>query len=302
MVSGEILVYRKDLLAAAGLEPPRTAEQALTVARALHNPAAGLAGISWNGGRGTPLGHTFMMVLSAFGAPIINLRPTPDGYDIEDISPENMQPLFLSEAAHQTVEYLLNLLTVSPPGILQMTWYDRARTYAKGSAAMAYSHSLLAPIHETDQSSPAHLRTGYAPHPTGPKGRPIVPMGGYSLAIPSNIAANRIDEVWRALQAFTSASATKLYLANGSLASPRTSVSRDPEVAGLSPLIPAVDSMAQSGYLRMWPRPPVPGIADLITIAGEEIHDILIGTKTTSVALKTAQSRAEALPHFQSRM
>jgi multiple sugar transport system substrate-binding protein len=302
MVSGEILVYRKDLLAAAGFEPPRTAEQALTVARALHNPAAGLAGISWNGGRGTPLGHTFMMVLSAFGAPIINLRPTPDGYDIENTSPEKMQPLFLSEAAHQTVEYLLNLLTVSPPGILQMTWYDRARTYAKGSAAMAYSHSLLAPIHETDQSSPAYLRTGYAPHPTGPKGRPIVPMGGYSLAIPSNIAANRIDEVWRALQAFTSASATKLYLANGSLASPRTSVSRDPEVAGLSPLIPAVDSMAQSGYLRMWPRPPVPGIADLITIAGEEIHDILIGTKTTSVALKTAQSRAEALPHFQSRM
>ena len=68
---------------------------------------------------------------------------------------------------------------------------------------MAYSHSILAPIHETDQASPAHRSTGYAPHPTGPGGRPIVPMGGYSLAIPTNIATNRIGEVAATLQTFT---------------------------------------------------------------------------------------------------
>ena len=301
MVSGEILVYRKDLLAAAGLEPPRTVEQTLATARALHDPAAGLAGISWNGGRGTPLGHTFMMIMSAFGQPIINLTPTADGFDAENIAPENMRPMFQSDAARQTVAYLLDLLPVSPPGILKMTWYDRARTYANGRAAMAYSHSILAPIHETDPSSPAHLCTGYAPHPTGAKGRPIVPMGGYSLAIPANIAANRIGEVWRALQTFTTASATKLYLANGSLASPRTSVSRDPEVAALSPLILAVDDMARRGYLRMWPRPPIPGIADLIAIAGEEIHDVLTGAKTAEQALRSAQHHAEALLRSQQR-
>lgn len=299
MVSGEILVYRKDLLADAGLQPPRTVEQTLHIARALHNPGAGLAGISWNGGRGTPLGHTFMMILSAFGQPILDLKPTADAFDIEHVAPSNMRPMFQSDAARETVEYLLELLTFSPPGILQMGWYDRARTYASGNAAMAYSHSILAPIHETDQTSPARLRTGYAPHPTGPKGRPIVPMGGYSLAIPANIASNRISEVWRALQTFTTASAAKLYLTNGSLASPRIRVSRDPEVMALSPLISAVDDMAQRGYLRMWPRPPVPGIADCIAIAGEEIHDILTGTKTLREGLARAQHRAETLAPFQ---
>ena len=302
MVSGEILVYRTDLLAAAGLDTPRTVEQTLTVARTLHDPRSGRAGISWNGGRGTPLGHTFMMILSAFGQPIINLRPTGDGFDGTDITPDTLRPMFDSDAARQTVEYLLDLLAVSPPGILQMTWYDRARTYAEGRAAMAYSHSILAPVHESDQSSPAYHCTGYAPHPTGPKGRPIVPMGGYSLSIPANIAANRTGEAWRALQTLTTASATKLYLANGSLASPRTSVSRDPEVAALSPLISAVDDMARRDYLRMWPRPPVPGIADLIAIAGEEIHDVLTGTKTTRDALATAQHRAESLPQFRSKL
>lgn len=299
MVSGEILVYRKDLLAAAGLEPPRTVEQTLAIARTLHDPKAGLAGISWNGGRGTPLGHTFMMILSAFGQPIIDLNPTADGFDFERITSANLRPMFQSDAAVQTVEYLLELLAVSPPGILQMAWYDRASTYAKGRAAMAYSHSLLAPIHETDPTSPAYLSTGYAPHPTGPMGRPIVPMGGYSLAIPANIAANRISEVWRAIQTLTTASATKLYLTNGSLASSRISVSRDPEVSALSPLVLAVDEMARRGFLRMWPRPPVPGIAELIVIAGEEIHDILSGRKTARDALATAQRRAEALPHFR---
>lgn len=299
MVSGEILVYRKDLLAGAGLQPPQTVAQTLHIARALHNPGAGLAGISWNGGRGTPLGHTFMMIMSAFGQPILDLRPTIDGFDIENIAPANMRPMFQSDAARETVEYLLELLAYSPPGILQMSWYDRARTYAKGEAAMAYSHSILAPIHETDQTSPARMRTGYSPHPTGPNGRPIVPMGGYSLAIPANIAANRINEVWRALQTFTTAPAAKLYLTNGSLASPRMSVSRDPEVMALSPLISAVDDMAQRGYLRMWPRPPVPGIADCIAIAGEEIHDILTGTKTLREGLARAQHRAETQAQLQ---
>lgn len=302
MVSGEILVYRKDLLAEAGLQPPQTTDQTLAVARALHDPRAGLAGISWNGGRGTPLGHTFMMIMSAFGQPVLDLTPTADGFDIETITSDNMRPMFQSDAARETVEYLLELLSLSPPGILQMNWFDRAQTYAKGNAAMAYSHSILAPMHETDQTSPAYLRTGYAPHPTGPKGRPIVPMGGYSLAIPANIAANRIPEVWRALQTFTTASAAKLYLTNGSLASPRRSVSCDPEVMALSPFISAVDDMAQRGYLRMWPRPPVPGIADCIAIAGEEIHDVLTGAKTLREGLARAQRRAETLVQFKSAL
>jgi len=295
MVSGEILVYRRDLLAAAGLEPPRKIEQTLTVARALHDPGANLAGISWNGGRGTPLGHTFMMIMSAFGQPVIDLDPTEDGFDFSHIHPRNLRPMFDSDAARQTVEYLFDLMAVSPPGILQMAWYDRARAYATGNAAMAYSHSLLAPLHETDPASAARLVTGYLPHPTGPGGRPIVPMGGYSLAIPANIAANRVGEVWRALQAFTSASAAKLYLTNGSLASPRTSVSRDPEVQALSPLVLAVDDMARQGNLRMWPRPPVPGISDIIAIAGQDVHDILSGLVSIGDGLQTAQLRAEKI-------
>jgi multiple sugar transport system substrate-binding protein len=295
MTTAEALVYRADLLAAAGVEPPRTAYAAVEAARRLHNPASGVSGIAWNGARGTPVGHTFIMVMAAFGQPVLNLAASGDGFDAEHVEGEEMRPMFASLEARQTAEYLLELMQYSPPDVLRMAWYERASAYAQGKAAMAYSHSLLAPMYELDSASPAWRKTGYLPHPTGPRGRPITPMGGYGVCIPANIAPERIPAVWTALQALTSASAAKLYLANGSLASPRASVSRDPEIQALSPLIPFVDEAAGRGWLRMWPRPPVPGILDVISIAGEEIHDLLSGAKTVAAALAAAQNRADAV-------
>ena len=117
----------------------------------------------------------------------------------------------------------------------------------------------------------------------------------YALSIPANITPKRIPSVWTALQSLASARAVKLYLVNGSLASPRISVSRDPEVRAISPLIGAVDDLAARGYLRMWPRPPIPGISDIIAIAGEEIHDLLSGRKSVDDALTRAQNRADKM-------
>jgi multiple sugar transport system substrate-binding protein len=295
MTTAEVLVYRTDILAEAGIAPPRTAAETITAARKLHKPAQALSGIAWNGGRGTPIGHSFMMVMSAFGRPIVNLRKSAQGFDAENARGEELRPAFLSTEARETAEYLLELKEYSPPNILSMAWYDRAICYAKGNAAIAYSHSLLAQLFETDSTSPAYRRTGYLPHPTGPHGRSIVPIGGYALSIPANIAPRRIASVWTALQSLTSARAVKLYLVNGSLASPRISVSRDPEVQAISPFIGAVDDFATRGYLRMWPRPPIPGISDIIGIAGEEIHDLLAERKSIMDALTRAQNRADTL-------
>jgi len=93
----------------------------------------------------------------------------------------------------------------------------------------------------------------------------------------------------------TSAQAIKLYIENGSLVSPRFSVSSDPEVQQISPLITIVDKMAREGVLQVWPRPPVPEIVSIIDIAGEELHDMLLGQKTVSTALRNAQNRSDAL-------
>jgi len=299
MTTAEMLVYRPDLLAEAGVEPPLTTGALVEAARRLHDPARGISGIAWNGGRGTPVGHTFMMVMSAFGRPILDLRRTATGFDAETIEGAQMRPTFLSAEARETAAYLLELKAFSPPEVLHMAWYDRAVAYARGRAAMAYSHTLLAPLSEVDSSSPAYRKTGYLPHPAGPRGGPIVPMGGYALAIPSNIASERVSPVWNALRTLTSASASKLYLVNGSLASPRVSVSKDPDIQSLSPVIGAVDAFNSQGIFRMWPRPPAPCIAEIIAIAGNEIHDFLLGAKSLDRALADAQNTADRMMRSQ---
>jgi multiple sugar transport system substrate-binding protein len=55
-----------------------------------------------------------------------------------------------------------------------------------------------------------------------------------------------------------------------------------------------MDDMVADGYVRMWPRPPVPAISDVIGIAGQEVHDLLSGTKSIGASLRDAQNRADA--------
>ena len=292
----ELLVYRRDVFEEKGLAPPATIEKTLAAAKAIHSPfTEEMAGIAWNAGRGTPVGHSFLFVMAAFGKPIINLNAMESGFDGVHVEGENFRPLFSSLEARATAEYFQELLHYSPRGILNMSWYERARCYAEGRAGIAYCATLLAPLYELDTQSPAYQKTEYLPHPHGPQGRSIAPIGGYALAIPANVAPERINPIWTALMSLTSAEAVKLYIENGSLVSPRFSVSLDPEVRRVSPLISIVDEMARFNVLQMWPRPPIPEIAEIIAIAGEEIHDMLLGTKSIEQALSNAQNRADTL-------
>lgn len=291
----ELLFYRRDVLEEEGIEPPGTTDAVLEAARRLHKPHRGMRGIAWNAARGTALGHTFIMTMAAFGQPVFDLRPLGEGFDAAELEGERLRPRVNSEGGRQTAEYLRALLDFSPLNILSMSWYERVVAYGAGEVAMAYGYSLLAPYFELDESRPAHGRTGFLPHPAGPRGHPIAPVGGYVLGIPKNIAPERREAVEQSLSLLTSAEACKLYMLNGSLVSPRFSVSADPEVRALSPIVEAVDGFARSGLLQYWPRPPAPEIADIITICGEELHDMLRGVKSIDEALAGAQNRGDAL-------
>ena len=187
----ELLVCRRDLFRKQGVKSPRTIEETVAAARELHDPFNGVSGIAWNAARGTPLGHSFMFVCAALGQPILNLRRFGDVFDCETVEGECYRPMFDSPEAEAAAEYFAELLDFSPPGILNMSWYERARCFADGKAAIAYSATLLAPLFELDKKSPAHGNVEYLPGPFGMSGRPIAPVGGYAIAIPANIEPKR---------------------------------------------------------------------------------------------------------------
>lgn len=289
----ELLFYRKDLFAEAGLEPPDTTDRLIEAARHFHAPQQGRYGIAWNAARGTALGHQFLMTCADFGQPIVNLDAIAGGFAADTAHRRDIVPTIDTPLALDACEFLLSLLEFSPPDILSMSWYERVRPYAAGKIAMAYGYTLLAPYFERDPSSPANGNTGYLPHPAGPAGQPVATVGGYAMGIPANIAPERRAAAAEALIAFTSPEAQKLYILNGSRTAPRYSVGADPEVRRISPIFEAVDAMSLRDELQYWPRPPIPQIAEIIEICGQELHDMLRGVLTPRNALRRAQARAE---------
>lgn len=291
----ELLFYRRDLFAEAGLEPPATTDQLLEAARVLHAPQRGRYGIAWNAARGTALGHTVLMTMADFGQPVLDLPESAGGFDTDRLAAGGYRPTIDTERGRAAADYLMRLLDYSPPDILSMSWYERVRPYAQGQIAMAYGYTLLAPYFELDPSSPAYGQTGYLPHPAAPGCANLAPVGGYVMGIPANIAPDRLDDAVEALRVFTSPEAQKLYIQNGSRTNPRYSVGADPEVRRLSPVFEALDAMSWRDELQFWPRPPIPEIAEIIQICGEEFHDMLRGIATPREALQQAQARADAV-------
>lgn len=291
----ELLFYRKDLFAEAGIEPPTTTRQLLKAAEIFHDPRRDRYGIAWNAARGTALGHTVLMTMADFGQPIIDLPRIAGGFETDDLAERAYHATIDTEAGLHAAEFLMDLMRFSPPDILSMSWYERVRPYAAGRIAMAYGYTLLAPYFELDESSPACGNTGYLPHPAGPDASPVAPVGGYIMGIPANLPKERVRAAVEALIVFTSPEAQKLFVQNGSRTNPRYSVGADPEVRRTSDIFEAIDTMSWRDELQFWPRPPVPEICDIIQICGEEFHDMLRGIVSPRDALRQAQARADAV-------
>ncbi len=275
------------------MDPPQRLDDVLECARQLHDPARGLNGICWNGARGTPVGTTFMMLMADFGQPVLNLPRKGNGFRDQGIAGDELTPMLDTSEALQAAEFLVELLAWSPPNVLQMSWYERARCYADGQAAMAYCYTQILPLIENHPDSPGRGRTGYLPHPSAPGIPRTAPLGGWNICLPANLKSARIEAVTQATRTLTSPAATKLYIENGSLVSSRFSVCNDPVVAHGRPVIATVDKMARAGQLQTWARPAVPQFNELVRILGEEIHTMLLRNKKPNAALRDAQARCE---------
>ena len=284
----ELFLYRTDKFARHGLAPPRTTDEVLAAAADLHDPDRGRYAISWNAARGQPLGQSFIQIMAAFGAPPVTLRRFGEGYDL-DTPWETLEPSLDTEVGHQTLDYIRALQHFSPPDIRSMDWYGRVNAYRTGRTAMTYEWSSRTVQFEDDVHSPARGKTGYLPHPAGPQGRNISPMGGFLLAIPANLAPDRVAAAWRTICWLSTPEMVKHLILNGSPVSLRYSVSADPEVGKADPVVRHVDAMAKLGQLQLWPRPAIPQMAEMMRIVGETLHDALWGEAPISKVLKRTE-------------
>jgi multiple sugar transport system substrate-binding protein len=222
----EIMAYRTDIFEKYGLEAPKTHEDVLNAGRVIQASEPGMAGVCWNAARGTALGQTFIMNMGDVGAAPIDMTKVGDDFDMGNITPENMRPTIDTDAGKATADYLLALMDISPPGILNMAWDERVRVFAQGGCAMTYIWSGRSAIYELDENAPARGNVGYVPHPSGPNSPNRSTLGGWYLAIPSNIDPERAELAWDVIEWLTSAEMIAEYTKHGNCVSPRNSVSQ----------------------------------------------------------------------------
>lgn len=289
----ELLAVRRDLFERDKIDHPTTFDKTVAAARHFHAPQKGQYGIAWNGGRGMPIASTFMFLMGCCGESILRIPKSSLSHGVDEARGEQLRPQIDSEAGLHVLDYLHQLLEVSPPDILEMDWDRRTTSFLSGQTALAYCWTVRAARFETDVSSAVKRRVNYLPQPRGPSGASNNPIGGFLLCIPANLPEDRIELAFEAIAWMTSPEAMKANVQNGFPVAPRFSVSADPEAAATSPIVSIVDRLAKRNMLKAWPRPPVPEYLSLEAILGEEIHGALRGEVSDRAALKAAQEKAD---------
>jgi multiple sugar transport system substrate-binding protein len=291
----EVLAARRDLFEQAGCAFPRSFAEVLTAGRALHAPHKEQYGITWNPARGMPVANAFLFFVGCCGASLFTLPRAGDGFSLDDLDLRTIRPAIDTPAARTTLAYMHELLAISPPDALDLSWNRSLDVFMTGHAAMAYCWTMRAARFEYDLISTVKQKVEYLPQPAGPGGQNVSPIGGFLLAVPANLPPERARLAAEGIAWMASPEAMKASVRNGFPVAPRFSVSADPEAAASSPIVRFVDRLAKRNLLQTWQRPPVPQFAQVEEILGTEIHDALAGRKTDARALADAQARADRL-------
>jgi multiple sugar transport system substrate-binding protein len=290
----ETLCARKDLFEERGLTQPTSFEKVIEAAKTLHDPKRGMYGVVWNAAKGMPISHSFMFFLGCCGSPVIDIPHSRLHVDYSKLNGDAMRPRILSKEGRHTLAYMHELLALSPPDILSIDWNKALEYFMSGHAAMTYCWTMRAARFEYDIHSAVKRKVAYYPHPHGPGGTSVSPIGGFLLSVPSSLPPERARLAFDAISWMASPAAMKEHVKNGFPVAPRFSVSADPEAAASTPIVSFVDKLAKQNKIQNWQRPPIREYHLIEEILGEEIFAALDGECSDLEALTRSQNRIDA--------
>jgi len=285
----EILAARRDLFEEKGLSYPKTFDETISAAKALHDPANEFYGIAWNGQRGMPIANSFMFFLAACQKTIIDMPlHNQESWHFDEF--EKLKLQINTEDAVEVIDHMKQLVAYSPPDIANVDWEKRINYFMSGSVGLAYCWTMRAARFEHELSSRVARRVTYLPPPSRRGLRISAPIGGFLMTIPSNVAPSRRRQIMNAIAWMVSPEAMKAHVKNGFPVAPRFSVCADPEALASSPIVSMVDRMARRNELVTWARPPVPQFSIIERALGLEVHNAVFGGKPARQALRDAEN------------
>ncbi len=169
---GDLMVYRKDLLEAAGIQPPKTLDEYIAAVEKLNQPDKGIYGTALRGQRGS-------------GANVWRWMPFFKGFGGEWF--DGKTPVFDGEAAVKATETYLKLFKYSAPGSATGGWDEAVGAFTSGQVAMLIESTPLVGMALDKKSSQVADKIGYLPPPTPLTG------GGYGHGLAIGTKANEDD-------------------------------------------------------------------------------------------------------------
>jgi sorbitol/mannitol transport system substrate-binding protein len=179
------LMYRKDVLRAAGIAMPShpTWDQVAAIARRINRP--GMAGICLRGKPGWgELGATFTTVLNTFGGTWWSAKPN-GSVDKAMVD----QPAF-----RKALQFYIDLVRdAGEPDAASSSYNECLAQYLNGKVAMWYDATVASGLLEAS-NSPVQGKNGYAPAPVE-RTRASGWLWSWALAIPTT--SSKKDLAWR---------------------------------------------------------------------------------------------------------
>ncbi len=284
----EIMTARRDLFEAANLKFPRTFDETIKAAKALHRPDRQQYGVSWNGARGMPIASSFMFFLASSRGSVIDIPRRHESW-LSTIDPRDPKLRLKSEEGLTAIDFMRQLSKYSAPDIETNDAEDNLDCFMSGQAAMAYTWTMRAARLEYELSSKVKRRVAYLPPPVDRGHQITAPVGGFLLAIPGHVEPKRKAQVLNAIAWMASPEAMKSNVQNGFPVAPRFSVCADPEALASSPIVQLVDRMARRNELNTWSRPALPAYVLIERVLGEEIYAAVFEGKDPKRALSDAE-------------
>jgi multiple sugar transport system substrate-binding protein len=280
----ELTWWRTDLLEAAGLKPPKTTDDLLAAAKALHKPDDGVYGFLWKGGRGAPLGQTMVHAFAAFDQPAFPNWQNGD-----------WMPALNTDKAVRATEWVKQMAEYAPPDYLNIGWDDEARRFAQGEAAMTFTWFGRESFFGDPTKSKIVGKYAAGPWPSAPGLPPRNSFGGWVLGLPAKISAERADIAWRFIRWYTSAPVERLLIENGNVDFPRISLIKDPALQQAHPVFKTVLDLVNQDAFKAWIRAPVPEFVGLADSLGTTMQEMLIGGLSPKDACDKVQGDMVAL-------
>lgn len=272
----EIIYYRKDLFAEAGLEVPKTMDELRAVAEYFTDPDSGMFGFVARGQR-SPAITQFSSYLYSFGG----------SFNVDYVATVNTP-----EALTAFKFYGDMLRNYGPPGVLNMSWPQALAIFAQGKAAIYTDASVFYSNMLDPEQSQVIDQVGFAQFPAGPNGSRPYSIVSWGVSIPKT--SKNQGAAWEFIKWATGKEIT-LKTQNRQVPSARTSAWDNPEGVANFPAQLVEVIMASSEGAMPYDRPNVIAVGEARDIIGTVIVTSIEGGNVEAAAERANQEYQELL-------